>query len=62
MKSITRFIEGNLKLKVNQEKSTVDRPWRIKFLGFSFYNSKCAYSGGVEQGERGTLVAWCATD
>jgi RNA-directed DNA polymerase len=37
MKSITRFIEGDLKLTVNQQKSTVDRPWKLKFLGFSFY-------------------------
>jgi group II intron reverse transcriptase/maturase len=37
MKSITRFIEENLKLKVNQKKSKVDRPWKVKFLGFSFY-------------------------
>lgn len=35
-KSITTFIEINLKLKVNQEKSAVDRPWKRKFLGFSF--------------------------
>ncbi len=34
MGSITRFIEDDLKLKVNREKSTVDRPWKIKFLGF----------------------------
>lgn len=40
MSSITKFIEGNLKLKVNKEKSTVDRPWKIKFLGYSFYQSK----------------------
>jgi RNA-directed DNA polymerase len=40
MKSITRFIEGDLKLKVNQQKSTVDRPWNLKFLGFSFYYNK----------------------
>jgi group II intron reverse transcriptase/maturase len=40
MKSITRFIEDGLKLKVNQEKSTVDRPWKLKFLGFSFYYNK----------------------
>ena len=39
MKSITRFIEEDLKLKVNQKKSTVDRPWNVKFLGFSFYYS-----------------------
>ena len=35
-KSITSFIENRLKLKVNQEKSAVDRPWKRKFLGFSF--------------------------
>jgi len=40
MGSITKFIEDKLKLKVNKEKSTVDRPWRLKFLGFSFYHKK----------------------
>lgn len=35
-KSITTFIEKKLKLKVNEEKSAVDRPWKRKFLGFSF--------------------------
>ncbi len=34
--SVTTFIEETLKLKVNQEKSAVDRPWKRKFLGFSF--------------------------
>ena len=37
MASITRYIEKRLKLKVNREKSAVDRPNRRKFLGFSFY-------------------------
>jgi hypothetical protein len=37
MKSITCFIEEDLKLKVNQKKSSVGRPWKLKFLGFSFY-------------------------
>jgi RNA-directed DNA polymerase len=36
MDSITSFIEGKLKLKVNLKKSAVDRPWKRKFLGFSF--------------------------
>ena len=36
MTSITSFIERILKLKVNKEKSAVDRPWKRKFLGFSF--------------------------
>jgi RNA-directed DNA polymerase len=40
MKSITRYIEGKLKLKVNRSKSAVDKPNRRKFLGFSFYTKK----------------------
>ncbi|GAE37703.1 group II intron reverse transcriptase/maturase [Halalkalibacter akibai] len=36
MESVTSFIENKLKLKVNREKSSVDRPWKRKFLGFSF--------------------------
>lgn len=40
MVSITRFIEGELKLKVNKEKSAVGRPWELKFLGFTFYHIK----------------------
>ena len=37
MKSITKYLEDKLKLKVNKEKSAVDRPWKRKFLGFTFY-------------------------
>jgi RNA-directed DNA polymerase len=40
MGSITRFIEDKLRLKVSKEKSAVDRPWKLKFLGFSFYRKK----------------------
>src|ERR1700733_8990766 len=36
MESITRFIATKLKLKVNQQKSAMARPWERKFLGFSF--------------------------
>jgi RNA-directed DNA polymerase len=36
MASITTFIEKRLRLKVNREKSAVDRPWKRKLLGFSF--------------------------
>jgi group II intron reverse transcriptase/maturase len=43
MRSVTKFLEGPLKLKVNREKSAVDRPWKRKFLGFSFYHGK----GGI---------------
>jgi len=34
--SVTQFVERKLRLKVNREKSAVDRPWKRKFLGFSF--------------------------
>ena len=36
MKSATSFITGQLKLKVNENKSAVARPQERKFLGFSF--------------------------
>jgi group II intron reverse transcriptase/maturase len=51
MKSITGFIEGDLKLKVNRKKSAVDRPWNLRFLGFSFYynKNKGEYSVRVHQ-------------
>jgi hypothetical protein len=32
MKNITKFLENVLKLKVNQSKSAVDRPWKRKFV------------------------------
>ena len=40
MENITKFIEIKLRLKVNRVKSKVDRPWRIKYLAFSFYQTK----------------------
>jgi RNA-directed DNA polymerase len=40
MASISRFITQRLKLKVNGEKSAVDRPWNRSFLGFSFTGGK----------------------
>jgi RNA-directed DNA polymerase len=39
MESITRFLRQTLQLKVNSAKSAVARPWRRKFLGFSFTNA-----------------------
>ena len=38
--SIKRFLETKLKLKVNEDKSAVDKPERRKFLGFSFYRAR----------------------
>jgi group II intron reverse transcriptase/maturase len=36
--SITRFLTVKLRLKVNEEKSAVSRPWLRKFLGFTFFH------------------------
>ncbi|ERP99069.1 hypothetical protein Q666_04070 [Marinobacter sp. ES-1] len=35
MASVTHFLERELRLKVNTDKSAVDRPWRRSFLGYS---------------------------
>jgi len=35
VESITNFLERKLKLKVNREKSAVERPWKRKLLGYS---------------------------
>ena len=40
MESITCFITKRLKLTVNQAKSAVARPWKRKFLGFSFTSGR----------------------
>ena len=40
MRSIGKYIETVLKLKINRNKSAVDRPSKRKFLGFSFYKVK----------------------
>lgn len=36
LKSITRYLEKRLRLKVNEKKSAVDHPWNRVFLGFTF--------------------------
>jgi RNA-directed DNA polymerase len=40
MASVTQFITRRLKLKVNEAKSAVARPWDRKFLGFSFTSGR----------------------
>ncbi len=40
MASVTRYLATRLKLKVNEVKSAVARPWERKFLGFSFTNHR----------------------
>ena len=40
MEGVKRFVTKKLKLKVNEAKSAVGRPWARKFLGFSFTNER----------------------
>lgn len=39
MKSCVEYLEGKLKLKVNQEKSQIGSPLKLKFLGFALYKT-----------------------
>lgn len=43
MESITKFLARKLRLKVNNEKSAVDRPQNRKFLGFTFFRANPAW-------------------
>jgi len=47
--SMTRFLETRLKLRVNREKSAVDRPWKRSFLGYTVcqrnYNVRLKVAG-----------------
>jgi RNA-directed DNA polymerase len=40
MTSVTTFLERKLRLKVNKNKSTVNRPWKLKILGYSMTQDK----------------------
>ena len=40
LESVTRYIETKLRLKVNRDKSKIDRPWKTKYLGFSFFQEE----------------------
>lgn len=40
MKNCTKYLEGKLKLKVNQGKSQVGSPLKLKFLGFSLHKAR----------------------
>ncbi len=58
IESLTGFIENKLKLKVNKTKSSIDRPWRRSFLGYSFTfqrESKLRVSPGSVQRLKGQV-------
>jgi RNA-directed DNA polymerase len=40
MQSVTNFLTKRLKLRVNQDKSAVGRPWKRQFLGYSMTSAR----------------------
>jgi RNA-directed DNA polymerase len=42
MASVSRFLRERLRLKVNEAKSAVERPWKRKFLGYSLTHHHAA--------------------
>jgi hypothetical protein len=48
MANISRFVETQLRLKVNAAKSAVAQSWQRKFLGFSFTGPQHAASGASD--------------
>ena len=42
MASVSRFLREGLRLKVNEAKSAVERPWKRKFLGYSLTHHQAA--------------------
>jgi RNA-directed DNA polymerase len=40
MESVSQFLEKRLRLKLNKDKNSVDRPWKRKFLGYSMTPDK----------------------
>jgi RNA-directed DNA polymerase len=40
MESVSQYLEKRLRLKLNKDKSSVDRPWKRKFLGYSMTPDK----------------------
>lgn len=51
LRSISRWLERELRLRVNAEKSAVDRPWNREFLGFTFTVQKKRSIGNTARGK-----------
>lgn len=59
LKSITRYIEERLLLKVNVTKSRVSRPWESHLLGFSFYRHNSEYKIRISPGSIARVKRKC---
>lgn len=55
--SVRGFLERRLKLKVNEQKSAVDRPWHRRILGFTVSGGRHHYRRAVSTGAMDELKA-----
>ena len=53
MASVTRVLKRKLRLKVNEAKSAVDRPWNRTFLGFTFTKRQSQPAPSEREGPEG---------
>lgn len=59
MDSIIKYIECELKLKVNREKTKISRPQGSQLLGFSFYKTKGKYEIRISEKSLNRIKAKC---
>jgi RNA-directed DNA polymerase len=57
--SIIKYIESELLLKVNREKTKISRPHESQLLGFSFYNTKGRYEIRISEKSLNRIKAKC---
>ena len=50
MQSVSRFVVRKLKLAVNEAKSSVSRPWQVRFLGFRITRNWAKALGNTRKG------------
>lgn len=59
MESIIKYIESELLLKVNREKTKISRPQQSQLLGFSFYKTKGKYEIRISEKSLNRIKAKC---
>ena len=59
LESIIKYIEGELLLKVNKEKTKISRPQGSQLLGFSFYKTKGRYEIRISEKSFNRVKAKC---
>jgi RNA-directed DNA polymerase len=57
--SIIKYIEGELLLKVNRDKTKISRPQQSQLLGFSFYKTKGKYEIRINEKSLSRIKAKC---